>query len=58
MANDVENLATVTDVLWIGGAAIAATGLVLTLLLRDEVPVAASAACTTEGCGLAIAGGF
>lgn len=48
-AEGVQGIAIATDVLWIGGAAVAATGLVLTLLLRDEV--GEEAPPVTAGCG-------
>lgn len=51
-AESVQGLATATDVLLIGGGVVAATGLVLTLLLRDgagETPPV-SAGCSGEGC--------
>lgn len=53
-AESVRDLAIATDVLLIGGAVVAATGLVLTLLLRDEVDEAppVAAACGPDGCSI------
>jgi hypothetical protein len=49
-------LATTTDVLLIGGGVLALTGLVLTFVLSEEHPVAATAACTNVGCFAQIGG--
>lgn len=56
----VEALANVTDALWIGGTVVAATGLVLTLVLRDESPppTPVSAGCDSQGCGVQVRGTF
>lgn len=54
-AEDVQGIAIATDVLWIGGAAVAATGLALTLLLRDVIAEDAppvSAGCGATGCSV------
>lgn len=51
-------LSNVADVLWIGGAVIAATGLVLTLVLREEAEVSATAACGPTGCRVLMGGRF
>ncbi|MCC6873411.1 MAG: hypothetical protein IT378_03805 [Sandaracinaceae bacterium] len=48
-------LANVSDGLLWGGLAVAAAGVVLTLVLRDGAP-AATAACTGEGCVVMLAG--
>ncbi|MEQ9075871.1 MAG: tetratricopeptide repeat protein [Sandaracinaceae bacterium] len=56
---DAQTLALAGDVLWIAGATIAATGLILTLLLGeggDETT--GSAWCVPGGCGLALDGTF
>lgn len=54
-AEHVQAIGIATDVLWIGGAALAATGLALTLLLRDVVAGEAppiSAGCGAAGCAV------
>lgn len=59
-AEAVRDVAIATDVLWITGAVVAATGLVLTLLLREggnEAPPV-TAGCTGEGCGIQLRGTF
>lgn len=55
-----QTLANVADGLLFGGLAVAAAGLVLTLVLRDEPsePVQASAACSPTGCGAVLRGRF
>lgn len=59
-AEAVRDLAIATDVLWITGAVVAATGLVLTLLLREgggeQTPV--TAGCGRDGCTLELRGAF
>lgn len=59
-AEGLESLAIVTDVLWIGGAALAAAGLVLTLVLRDEAPrePPVTASCSATGCAVRVGGTF
>ncbi|MBZ0116502.1 MAG: hypothetical protein K8H88_05900, partial [Sandaracinaceae bacterium] len=51
LAAEVETLAITTDVLLLAGAAVTATGLVLSFALHDEAP-ALSAACGPSGCVL------
>jgi len=51
-------LSNAADVLWIGGAVVAVTGLVLTLTLREETDVAATAACGSTGCEVQMEGRF
>ncbi|MBZ0118538.1 MAG: hypothetical protein K8H88_16160 [Sandaracinaceae bacterium] len=59
-ANDVQLLSGITDALLFGGAAIAVTGLVLTLLLRDgpNPPSSVALACDSSGCAGAWQGTF
>lgn len=55
LANDIERLALTAEVLVISGAAVALTGLLLTLLLRDEAPAETAnvtATCGPMGCQL------
>jgi hypothetical protein len=51
-AADIETLALATDVLWVAGAVVAAAGLVLTIVLRDEPEsdVQVVAMCGPTGC--------
>ncbi|MFK7984584.1 MAG: tol-pal system YbgF family protein [Sandaracinaceae bacterium] len=62
LRDDARTLGLVTDVLLIGGATIAATGLVLGLLFGlggdSEPDVEASAACTGTGCIANVQGSF
>ena len=54
-----RTLATVGDVLWIAGAATAATGLILMFVLQDDGDTpTASMACTDRGCMAAVRGSF
>lgn len=56
-----QTLANVADPLLFGGLAVAAVGLVLTLVLRDgpdEPPVQAAASCGPTGCGAVLRGSF
>lgn len=53
-----RTLALVTDVLWIGGAVVAAAGLVLTLTLTESEDHAVTARCGFGGCGLSATGRF
>ncbi|MGE0786800.1 MAG: hypothetical protein AB7S26_14105 [Sandaracinaceae bacterium] len=53
-----STLSVVADVLWISGAAIAAAGLVLTLVLTDTSETAVSAGCVGTGCMAEIRGTF
>ncbi|RZO64912.1 MAG: hypothetical protein EVA89_03360 [Sandaracinaceae bacterium] len=58
-AESVQGIAVATDVLWVSGAAVAGTGLALTLLLRDasaDTPV--SAGCGPSECSVQIRGAF
>lgn len=58
-AEDVQTLAIATDALVIGGALIAATGLVLTFVLQESgTETAAAAACTRDGCVAFVGGSF
>lgn len=50
LANEIERLALTSDVLVISGATIALTGILLTILVRDEVPT--ETPNITAGCGL------
>lgn len=55
LANDIERLALTAEALVISGAAVALTGLLLTLLLRHEAPAETAnvtAACGPMGCQL------
>lgn len=58
--DDAQTLALVGDILWISGAVIAATGLVLTLVLHDDSGESATASmsCGPGGCGLSLEGSF
>lgn len=58
LANDVSTLALTTDILLFGGLAVAATGILLTLLLTDggSSDTAASLTCTDQGCMAFLAG--
>ncbi|MEC7525969.1 MAG: tetratricopeptide repeat protein [Myxococcota bacterium] len=59
LADEVSGLALATDVLLFGGAAIAAAGLVLTLVLQeDSERPAASVACAESGCVALVQGSF
>lgn len=58
MLDSAHTLALVTDILWIGGAVVAAAGLVLTLTLTDTEETQVSAACGSHGCGVFAAGSF
>jgi len=51
-------LAGLSDGFVIGGVAVAAAGLVLTLVLVEESDSAVEAACTPSGCGVALRGSF
>jgi hypothetical protein len=57
-AEAVQDIATVTDVLLISGAVIAATGLVLTLVLHEEAPAPVAAGCGPERCDVIVRGAF
>jgi tetratricopeptide (TPR) repeat protein len=58
-ANGIEALANATDALWIGGAVVGVTGLILTLVLRDESPAPpVAASCSEKGCSLQVRGTF
>lgn len=58
-AEDVQTLGIATDALVIGGALIAATGLVLTFVLQESgTETAAAAACTGDGCVAFVGGSF
>jgi TolA-binding protein len=52
----IQTQATVADVLWIGGAVVAATGIVLALALPDEYPdeLPVSLGCGPADCGAAV----
>jgi hypothetical protein len=54
----VEALSNATDALLFGGAAVAVTGLVLTLVLQERVPVEPAVACGPFGCSISLAGMF
>ena len=58
LADDVSTLALTTDILLFGGLAVAATGVLLTLLLTDggSSDTAASLTCTDQGCMAFLAG--
>lgn len=57
--DEVRTLALAGDVLWIGGAVVAATGLVLTFVLPgDDGGASASLGCGPTGCQARIAGTF
>jgi hypothetical protein len=51
-------LSITADVLLWGGLAVAATGAVLTLLLREESAGAVSAVCDGAGCAAFVTGSF
>lgn len=57
LARDVEQMAIATDALFIAGSVVAATGLLLTVLLKDQT-VHASAGCGPDECGLLVRGVF
>jgi hypothetical protein len=53
--------AAIADVLWIGGAILAGTGLVLAFQLDDDVSEqvpGASVACGPSGCAVSLSGSF
>lgn len=51
LADDVDTLALTTDILLFGGAAVAATGLILTLVLQEESDTTTAAlTCSDTGC--------
>ncbi|HJL20083.1 MAG TPA: PEGA domain-containing protein [Sandaracinaceae bacterium LLY-WYZ-13_1] len=57
--SEMLTLSAVADALWIGGAAVAAIGLVLTLVLQEEETDArVTAGCSTSGCRAEIEGTF
>lgn len=58
LASEVKNLILAADVLFLGGLAVAATGVVLTLVLREGGPPPVTAGCGPEGCGLQVQGRF
>jgi hypothetical protein len=58
LAEEVENLMWATDVLFFAGLATAAVGLALIFALPAETPPPASAACTSDGCGIVLWGSF
>lgn len=57
-ANDLAALSFTTDVLLWGGLAVAATGAILTYLLREESGGSLSAGCTETGCVGFVTGSF
>ena len=56
--SEMLTLSAVADALWIGGAVVAALGLVLTLVLEEEAETTASARCGVWGCRAEIGGRF
>lgn len=58
--DEARTLATVGDVAWISGAAVASVGLILTILLRENEDVASRAglACSDRGCIAVLTGSF
>lgn len=56
--SEMLTLSAIADALWIGGAAVAALGLVLTLVLEDEDGTTVSARCGGQGCQAEIGGRF
>lgn len=59
LAEDINTLALTTDILLIGGAAIAAAGVILTLVLQDENPSDSVAmSCDDNGCVAMVRGEF
>lgn len=58
VADEARTLAIVTDALLFGGLAVAAAGLVLTIVLPGSSDTRASASCTGNGCGLRFEGSF
>ncbi len=56
-ADDIARLALTADILMLGGGALAITGLVLTLVLR-ETRASAAAWCAPEGCGVQLGARF
>ncbi len=60
--SSIQTRATVADALWIGGAVITATGLVLAFALPDEYPeleeLPVTAGCSPRGCGAEVRFGF
>lgn len=57
-ADDIAALSITTDVLLWGGLAVAATGAVLTFLLKEESSSPVSAACDGNGCAAFVTGSF
>jgi tetratricopeptide (TPR) repeat protein len=57
-AGDLAALSITTDVLLWGGLAVAATGAILTVLLREESGSSVSAACDETGCAAFVTGSF
>lgn len=51
--DEVQTLSAVSDALWVTGAVVAAVGLVLTLVLRDQQDVAAAGCGLGSGCEVA-----
>src|SRR5690606_16370056 len=56
--DDLAVLSITTDVLLWGGLAVAATGAVLTFLLKEESSSTVSAACDGTGCAAFVTGSF
>lgn len=56
--DEMLTLSNIADPLWIVGAVVAATGLVLTLLLHEERETEVSARCAPSGCMAGIRGTF
>ncbi len=57
--NEMRTMAMAADGLWIGGAVVAAVGVVLTIVLTEGgSETAASAGCDANGCGVTVAGRF
>lgn len=58
-ADEVSTLALTTDILLFGGAAVAAAGLILTLVLRDDAEQPSAAlSCADSGCMAFVQGAF
>ena len=55
---EVMLLSNVADALWIGGAVVAATGLVLTFVLTEDSDVSGSAVCAPAGCAVTLRSSF
>lgn len=53
-----QTLANVADGLLFGGAAVAATGVILMLVLQEDAPAPVAAGCDFDGCRLTAGGSF